>query len=153
MLLHQYVIASLWQTHQSQTSADFSVSIFHIMMIWSNTNVTQTIAWCNLSESRSEVKVQFSRVYLSISCNTGATCASEAKKTLQHICESIGASTCSCDLSSRRTSTLPSWKNSGWRGVRLIWARLSFLWKSWVTQTSFRCVCVCVRVWWRGADS
>lgn len=74
------------------------VSIFHNVKC-SVTNVTQTTAWCNLRESRSEVRVQFSRVYLSPSCSTSATCAS------------------SCDLPPRqRTSTWQSWENSGWWG-------------------------------------
>lgn len=116
-LTNQHIITSSLQTHQSQTSGVFGLSIFHIIMIWSVTNVTQTIARCNLSESRSEVRVRFTRVYLSISCNTSATCAGQAKKTLKHICENTDTNTFSCDLPSRqRTSTLPSWKNSGWRG-------------------------------------
>lgn len=48
------------------------VSIFHNVKC-SVTNVTQTTAWCNLRESRSEVRVQFSRVYLSPSCSTSAS--------------------------------------------------------------------------------
>lgn len=84
-LKHQHFMTRFWQTHQPQTSAVFGVSIFHIMMIWSVTNVTQTIVWCNHSESRSEVRVQFSKVYLSISCNSIAACASQAKKTLTYV--------------------------------------------------------------------
>lgn len=57
-----------------------AVSIFHTTMIWSVRNVTQTIAWPNLSGPSSEVGVQFSKVYSSISCNTSATCASLGKK-------------------------------------------------------------------------
>lgn len=54
------------------------VSIFHNVKC-SVTNVTQTTAWCNLRESRSEVRVQFSRVYWSPSCSTSATCASQGE--------------------------------------------------------------------------
>lgn len=66
------------------------------------------------SQSRSEVRVRCTRVFLSTSCNTTAKCAVQAKKTLTHICENTNTYTFLCDLPSRqRTSTQPSWKNSG----------------------------------------
>lgn len=73
-----------WRTNRTRTWAVGVVSIFHTTMIWSVRNVTQTIAWPNLSGSSSEVGVQFSKVYSSISCNTSATCASPGKKTPRH---------------------------------------------------------------------
>lgn len=53
-------------------------------MICSITGVTQTMVWSSFTESRSEARVRFKRVYLSISCNTGTTCAGQAMKTLKH---------------------------------------------------------------------
>lgn len=73
-----------WRTNRTRTWAVGAVSIFHTTMIWSVRNVTQTIAWPNLGGSSSEVGVQFSKVYSSISCNTSATCASPGKKTRRH---------------------------------------------------------------------
>lgn len=73
-----------WRTNRTRTWAVGTVSIFHTTMMWSVRNVTQTIAWPNLSGSSSEVGIQFSKVYSSISCNTSATCASPGKKTRRH---------------------------------------------------------------------
>lgn len=60
-----------------QSSAVFGVSVFHNVKY---RKMTQTTAWRNLSESRSEVIVQFSRVYLSTSCSTGVMYVSRAEK-------------------------------------------------------------------------
>lgn len=129
------------------------VSIFHNVKC-SVTNVTQTTAWCNLRESRSEVRVQFSRVYLSPSCSTSATCASQAEISPPppnaNVKAQRGTNTRSCDLPPRqRTSTWQSWKNSGWWGWGEDEAGVSSK-KKWscikkpsITQCVYVCVCVC----------
>lgn len=64
---------------QLQAPAAFVASVFHSLGC-SVSKMTQTAAWRNLSESRSEVRVQFSRVYLSISCSTRVMCANKAEE-------------------------------------------------------------------------